>query len=266
MYEKVVKEAHCINKAMTGLHRLVKMDFCHLIEVPDLLDPCMIWRGVGFCHFNMLIPAATLSLLKYRGNGFQSTSAYCIIATRACLLKVVFSVHTFFFVCSIPDIGDKYSVFRQLEQPAEKKPVGKKLSHPFLHIQVDLCLSSVPPVRSPDTRHVGLGWDRRNLQKLHHILLRKQIFVNLVVIWRKENVPLIKRCFITWVKPSGHYNAILSLFHVYTVPCFASLQCSYQCVSRPCFIRTVSDGDSSYNSSKSCFAVTFLWHCQAPSP
>lgn len=27
---------------------------------------------------------------------------------------------------SYPDIGDKYSVFRQLEQPADKKPVGKK--------------------------------------------------------------------------------------------------------------------------------------------
>lgn len=36
-----------------------------------------------------------------------------------------------FFICSDPDIGDKYSVFRQLEQPADKKPVGKEVSQSF---------------------------------------------------------------------------------------------------------------------------------------
>lgn len=46
----------------------------------------------------------------------------------------------FFFICYDPDIGDKYSVFRQLEQPADKKQVGKKLRPDFTHSSLSPCL------------------------------------------------------------------------------------------------------------------------------
>uniref|UniRef100_H3C233 Synergin gamma n=1 Tax=Tetraodon nigroviridis TaxID=99883 RepID=H3C233_TETNG len=40
---------------------------------------------------------------------------------------MAFGSSDFHCLCSDPDIGDKYSVFRQLEQPADKKPVGKSV-------------------------------------------------------------------------------------------------------------------------------------------
>lgn len=47
----------------------------------------------------------------------------------------LFILHLIFFICSDPEIGDKYSVFRQLEQPADKKPVGKKPFFPHILIK-----------------------------------------------------------------------------------------------------------------------------------
>lgn len=115
------------------------------------------------------------------------------------------SYFPFFFVCSDSDIGDKYSVFRQLEQPADKKPVGKNLSQPFLYIKVSekhtcilanllfffiyfcVFLSQIPLVSLPNDKKDLLGsemmpvstWlkDRRDLQEPYYILLRKQVFV-----------------------------------------------------------------------------------------
>lgn len=49
-------------------------------------------------------------------------------------LYFLFRMSPFLFICSDTDIGDKYSVFRQLEQPSDKKPVGKEASQKHSNI------------------------------------------------------------------------------------------------------------------------------------
>lgn len=49
-------------------------------------------------------------------------------------LYFLFRTSPFLFICSDTDIGDKYSVFRQLEQPSDKKPVGKEASQKHSNI------------------------------------------------------------------------------------------------------------------------------------
>lgn len=154
---------------------------------------------------------------------------------------------------SCPDIGDKYSVFRQLEQPADKKPVGKKyiyVSH--IHDSYNLTLLDrrhmLGSVMVPVSTWLDLS---NNITSSLEILFGIHIGVSYLM-------GMI-------IYPSGHHSAPLPLFYVHTVAYFGSLWCWYQRVSRPCFIRAVCDGDSSYKSSKWCFVVTFPWRCQARS-
>jgi len=136
--------------------------------------------------------------------------ADCIKAAPAYLLNVVcflFIIAFFFFlISSCSDIGDKYSVFRQLEQPADKKPVGKKLTHSFLHIQISPCCqlfclqlhvlnSEMAPVSatpsSGNTFFLGFNTVNR---------------VGLVF-------PLIRLFVWTWLKLSAHRDAIVPCLH-----------------------------------------------------
>ena len=61
-------------------------------------------------------------------NTYSALPNYIKVIPASVLQVMDFYPLFFFYVFFNPDIGDKYSVFRQLEQPADKKPVGKKLS------------------------------------------------------------------------------------------------------------------------------------------
>lgn len=120
-------------------------------------------------------------------------------------------INPIFFICSDPDIGDKYSVFRQLEQPADKKSVGKR---PFLaHLDRARWLKThfhLMQILAHPCLLASLGDDAENLEMTLLSITsysRNKFFFD----------TLIKLCVITWAKLSGHYTA--------TDPCLHCVLC-----------------------------------------
>uniref|UniRef100_A0A8C7Z9K3 Synergin, gamma n=1 Tax=Oryzias sinensis TaxID=183150 RepID=A0A8C7Z9K3_9TELE len=128
------------------------------------------------------------------------------------------------------DIGDKYSVFRQLEQPADKKPVGKGLTCSYFTCSMKMLpcrihtFSTEVLMSALSQNYSFLGYE---LHKHSHVTLRLTMINVLSDLWESFRVIALPR-----------FLAGPLLLFCSADPRFPSLF----------FIRTVSDGGSSYNS------------------
>ena len=175
---------------------------CEIVSFPIHPIQCFKTSKTALIPEVSLLQLFVMSTCSSMGSFWTIPREKCTIENfvNACLLNVLVlgpsDSHSFFFCsCSILDIGDKYSVFRQLEQPADKKLVGKRLlftsksKHLHLNTHQQINYNSKYILCNPESnsfgfftknqnRHLGL-WDG-SCEKMN-----RHISVLVGIVWKR---------------------------------------------------------------------------------